>query len=84
LAAQIALDRVFTVDHFAHAQHLVVGQLVDAPFGRDADLAADLERLGAADAVNVGEPDRNPLLIGDIDASYPRHLRLSFKHQNEG
>ena len=46
---------------------------------RDADLAADLMRLGAADAMDVGEPDRDPLLIRDIDASDPRHLRFSFK-----
>jgi hypothetical protein len=31
--------------------------------------------------VDIGEPDRDPLLIGNIDASDPRHLRFSSKEQ---
>jgi hypothetical protein len=31
--------------------------------------------------VDVSEPDRNPLLIGNINASNPRHLRFSPKEQ---
>src|SRR5262249_544870 len=76
-ATQIALDNILTVDQFANAQHLVIGQLVHAARDRNADLVADLERLGAPDAVDVGDSDRNPLLIGYVDAGNARHLRVS-------
>src|SRR5258707_477459 len=77
LAPQIAIDGVVAVDQLADAQHLVVGQLVDAPLRRNRHRRADLLRRGAADTVDVGEPDRDPLLTRDVDASYTRHLRLS-------
>jgi hypothetical protein len=81
LPPQIALDRVFAVDQLTDSQHLVIRQLMHSPLGRNADLAAYFKRLGRADAMDVGQPDRDPLLIGDIDASDPRHLRFSFKDQ---
>src|SRR2546423_7474867 len=51
---------------------------MDAPIRRDADLLADLLRLCAADAVDIGQPDRHPFLIRNVDASNSRHLRNSF------
>ena len=41
-AAQIAFDPVIAVDTLANAHDLVVGQLRHPPFGRNADLGADL------------------------------------------
>src|SRR5687767_8359327 len=41
-AAQIAFDPVVAVDRLADAYDLVVGELADAPLGRNADLPADL------------------------------------------
>src|SRR5690349_16757439 len=46
LAAQIALDHVVAVDHFADLQHLGVGELRHAPLVRDVDLGHDLPGLG--------------------------------------
>jgi hypothetical protein len=77
----IALDGVFAIDQLAHAQHLVVGHLVRPALHRDADLAADLMRLGAADAVDIGQGNRHPLVVRDVDASNSRHLRPPCKQQ---
>src|SRR5438132_3446456 len=84
LPPQAALDRVFAVDQLADAQHSVIGHLVHAPLDRNPDPAADLESLGPPDPVDVGQPDRDPLLIWDVDASNPRHLRFSSKDKDEG
>src|SRR5580704_14153328 len=81
LPPEVALDRVFTINQLADAQNLVIGHLVHAPLDRNADPAADLERLGPPDAVDVGQPDRDPLLIRNVHASDPRHLRFSSKEQ---
>src|SRR6202043_2777171 len=79
LPPQVTLDRVFAVDQLADAQDLVIGHLVNAPLDWNADPAADLESLGPPDAVDVGQPDRDPLLIRNVDASDPRHSRFSSK-----
>jgi hypothetical protein len=50
-----------------------------APLGWNADIAADLKGLGSTNTVDVSEPDRDSLLIGDIDTRDARHLRLSSK-----
>src|SRR5271170_1982929 len=68
LAPQIALDVVVAIDQLADAQDLVVGQLVNPPGIRDADLGADLTSLGPADAEDVGEADLHALLRRDIHA----------------
>src|SRR6266446_851617 len=82
LSPQITLDRVVAVDQLAHPQDLVVRHLMNPPLERDPDTAADLHGLGAADAVNVGQSDRYPLLVGDIHASDARHLRFSSRRKN--
>src|SRR5262249_45926277 len=83
LPAEVALDRVIAVDQLAHAQYLVVGHLMYAPLDRNTDPVAYLERLSAPDAMNISKPDRDPLLIGDVDASDARHLRFSSKNRDE-
>src|SRR5205814_673406 len=84
LPPEITLDGVFAVDRLADAQHLVIGHLVHAPLDRNADPSTDLESLGPPDAVDVGQPDRDPLLIRNVDASNPRHSRFSSKEQRCG
>src|SRR5262249_29119762 len=77
--AQIAFDRIFTVDQFAHPQYFVIGQFVHPPLRWNANTLADLASRSMADAMDISEPDGDPLLIGNVDTSYPRHLRLSLK-----
>jgi hypothetical protein len=79
LSSQVALDGIVSVDHFAHTQNFVVGQLMHSPLRGDADSVAYLSSLSPTDAINVGESDRDPLLIGNVDASDARHLRFSSK-----
>jgi hypothetical protein len=79
LPSQVAFDRAIPIDQLANAQHLIVGQFMYAPLGWNADVAADLKGLGSTNTVDVREPDRDPLLIGDIDTRDARHLRLSSK-----
>jgi len=79
LSSQVALDAIFSVDQLAHTQSFVVGQLMHSPLCGDADSVAYLSSLSPADAINVGESDRDPLLIGNVDASDARHLRFSSK-----
>ena len=75
LSPQIPFNGVISIDQLADTQHVVVGQLVDPPLGRYADFAADLEGLGSANPVDIGEPDRDPLLVGNIDSRDARQLR---------
>ena len=59
-AAQITLDAIVAVDHFADLQHFVIGELVDAAILGDLQLGADLRGFGRADAVDVAQADRDP------------------------
>src|SRR5262249_35638207 len=54
---------------------LVVGELADPLRLRDPHLAADLARLGVADAVDVGQRNHRALVGRDIDACDTRHAR---------
>src|SRR5690349_6619676 len=77
LPPEIALDSEVAVDELADAQHLVVGQFMHPALRRNAELLADPVGRGAADAMDISEPDRDPLLAWNVDASYSRHLRFS-------
>src|ERR1700749_1170886 len=72
-AAQIALDEIVAVDHFADLNGFGFGQVMDAAVRRDADLLHDLTRLGGADSMDVAEADFDPLLGWDIDAGDACH-----------
>src|SRR5687767_11940399 len=74
-AAQIALDLVVAVDHFADAADLVLGQLMHALVERQPRLAHDLMGSGEADAVNILQRDHHALRGRDIDASDTRQRR---------
>jgi hypothetical protein len=84
LPPQVALDGIVAIDNLANAQHVVVCQFVHAPLERNTDPVADLKGLGSADAVDVSEPDRDPLLVRDIDARDARHLHFSSKNDKIG
>src|SRR4029079_4040063 len=52
-AAQVTLNLVVAVDRLADLQHLRVGQLVDPPLRRDADLLHDLGGKFRSDALDI-------------------------------
>src|SRR2546430_2289799 len=66
LAAQIALDEIVAVDHFADLQHFLVGELADAAIQGDLHLLDDLGRILLADAVDVLERDQDALVGRDV------------------
>ena len=76
LTAQIALD-LKRVDVLAELRDLVVGQILDLLVRRKAQLGADLARRRLADAVDVGQPDLEPLLVREIDSGDSRPVAPS-------
>ena len=76
VAAQVALDLVIGVDRLADAQHLLVGQILDAAAVIDAELVGDVDRRLAADAVDVGKRNDQALVGRDVDPRNTSHLFL--------
>src|SRR6266496_479090 len=72
-AAQIAFDLVVLVDRLADVEDLLVGQVLDALVGRDAQLGDDLAGRGAVDSVDVGERHFDALVGGDVDPGNTSH-----------
>src|SRR5581483_4328801 len=62
LAAEVSLDLELPVD--------VVAELRG---GREAERGCDLARRGLADAVDVGQPDLEPLLVREVDSGDACH-----------
>jgi hypothetical protein len=77
LPPEITLHGIIAINQFADTQYLVVGQLVDPPLKRNPHATAYLKGFGAPNTMDVTEPDWDQLLIWDINASDPRHLRFS-------
>src|SRR6202171_5085760 len=75
LAAKIALDLIFAVDHLADLRNFLVGELAHAPLGRDFERGHDVLGALLADAVDVLQPDLNPFSGRKIDACDSRHVR---------
>jgi hypothetical protein len=63
LAAQVTLDLEIAVDVLAELRDLLVGEVLDLLVAREPRVGADLLRGRAADAVDVGQPDLEPLLV---------------------
>src|SRR6185436_4630763 len=66
LAAQVALDGEHLVDVALDLRDLLVGEVADLLVGREAERRADLPRAGRSDPVDVGQPDLESLLIGEV------------------
>jgi hypothetical protein len=66
LAAQVALDGEVLVDVVAELRDLVVREVTDLRVRRDPELARDVVRGRRADAEDVGQPDFEPLLVGEV------------------
>src|ERR1700754_4059351 len=73
LAAQVALDEIVAVDHFADLQHFLVGELADAAIHRDLHLLHDLASVLLADAMDVLKRDQDALVGRDVDAGDTGH-----------
>src|SRR5262245_26249616 len=73
LAAKVALDLVVAVDVLAELRDLVLGEVADLRVRREPERHADLARARLPDAVDVGQPDLEPLLVGEIDACDASH-----------
>ena len=68
LAAEVALHLEVLVDVLAKPRHLVVGEVANLRVGVQAKRGCDPTRRRLADSVDVGEPDLEPLLVGEIDS----------------
>ncbi len=75
LAAQVALDLVGGVDPVTELHQLFVGKAVDPGIAADAGRLKRLQRPGAADPVDIGERDLDPLIAGQVHSRKPGHVR---------
>src|SRR5260370_22072223 len=75
-AAQVALDLVVGVDVAAQPNDLVLGDVPDTGVPADHGPVGDLHGPGRTDPIDIGEPDLEPLLAGEVDAGDPRQLAL--------
>src|SRR5262249_46170663 len=78
LAPEVALDSVVAVDALADADHLIVGQRVDAPRLVDPHFPQDLPRLGRADPVDILQADHHALGGRYVDAGNTSQIPNSF------
>src|SRR5581483_1380885 len=76
LPAQVALDLVVLVDVALELRDLLVGEVPDLGVGRQAERCADLARGRLADAVDVGQPDLEPLLVREVHTRDTCHAAL--------
>src|SRR3954454_23595043 len=76
LAAQVSLDLEVRVDVVAELRHFLVGQVLDLGVRRKAELGERLLRRREADAVDVGEPDLEPLLVRKVHSGDTCQIRL--------
>src|SRR5215472_13570816 len=67
LASQVAFDEVVAIDHFADLQNLLVRELRHPPLVRNPHFCYDLPSLARANAVNVLEPDQDPLVGRNVN-----------------
>src|SRR3954470_20897359 len=72
-ATQVAFDHQVLVDEPAELRDLVLGQVAHLRVAIDLERAQDRLRGGATDAEDVGEPDLDALLAGEVDACNSRH-----------
>src|ERR1700678_3473229 len=75
LAAQVTFDLVGGVDPVTELHQVFVGKAVDPGVSADAGRLERLQRPGAADAVDIGERDLEPLIAGEVYSRKPGHVR---------
>ncbi|CAB4540130.1 unannotated protein [freshwater metagenome] len=73
LTAQVTFDLEVGVDVVTQSNQLLVREVLDADVLVDFGLVENLNRTGAANAVNVGECDFHALVAGNIYSSETCH-----------
>src|SRR4029453_10193710 len=73
LTAKVTFDGVLAVNGFTNVQNFLIGQVLDALVGRDAELLRDLLGRRLADSVNVGQRDFHALVGGDVHPGNTSH-----------
>src|SRR5262249_33682935 len=76
LTAQVALHLQLRVDVALELRDLGISQVAHLRVGREAERSANLARRRLPDAVDVRQPDLEPLLLRDVDAGDACHLAL--------
>jgi hypothetical protein len=77
LLAEIALDAALFLDHAADLPDVVLRQILHADVAAHPGFAEDVARPLTADAVDIGEPDLDPLGAREIDACNTCHISRS-------
>src|ERR1700722_2278071 len=75
LAAQVTFDLVGGIDPVTELHQVFVAKAVDPGVPADAGRLERLQRPGAADAVDIGERDLEPLIAGEVYSRKPGHVR---------
>jgi hypothetical protein len=74
LGAQRALDAILLLDDAAEAADVHVGQVADPLLAAHAGLVEDIDRVLAADAIDVRQPNLDLLVARKIDAGNTSHM----------
>src|SRR5580765_6820513 len=76
LTAEVAFHLEVRVDVVAELRDFLVGQVLDLRVRRETELPERLLRSREADAVDVGQPDLEPLLIRKVHSGDTCQIRL--------
>ena len=73
VTAEVALHSVAVADDLTQLRLVSLGQILDAGIGVDPGLSQNLIGAGAPDAVDIGQANLDPLILGQINASNTCH-----------
>ena len=73
LTAEVALHLQVVLDIVSQLRNLGLGQVLDAGVRVDAGLAEDFIGSGSADAKDIGQPNFDALLSGQVNARNTCH-----------
>ena len=76
VTAQVAFDLEVLVDVLPQLRDLVVGEVANLRVRVEAERGRDLARRRLADAVDVRQPDLEPLLVREVHSCDACHLTL--------
>ena len=65
------------VDIFTQLGNVVLGQILDTRVGIHPGGFKNLLRGLPANAENIGQPDFDPLILGQVNASYTSHTSVA-------